>query len=255
MDKGFDEKALIARAEDTVRLCEKQYAPRAFGFLTPQEAVSVRRALGRIKPDAGTCCTFFGGYPEAERCLFVALPDYLDPDSAWDFADVLEIRGRDIGTLSHRDFLGSLLGLGFRREKIGDILCLEDRCIVFVSSDISDYIIENLTKIGRVGVTAKKEDHTSLEIPKRRIEEIRTTVAALRLDCIVGAALRTSRAAACEVIRAKRVSVNWLECDEASARLSPGDVISIRGAGRFRLHEQINETKKGRLGICIEKSI
>lgn len=252
MDKGIDEKALIARAEDTVRLCEKQYSPKAFGFLTPRDAA----VLKKLRLGGGDISvTFFGGYPEAERCLFAALPDYLDETSLWDFVDIIEITGRDLARLSHRDFLGSILGLGIKREKIGDILCLEGKCLVFAASDISDYIIENLVKVGSAGVSLKKADPSGLEIPKRKVEEIRTTVAALRLDCIVGAALKTSRSAACEVIRSGRVSVNWTECDNLSAKVSPGDVFSVRGSGRFRLSEAVNETKKGRLGICIEKAI
>ena len=252
MDKGIDEKALIARAEDALRLCEKQYAPKVFGFLTPREAAVIKKAhIG----GADIKVSFFGGYPDAERSLFAVLPDYLDEDSLWDFVDIIEICGRDITRLSHRDFLGSILGLGIKREKIGDILCFDDKCLVFASSDISDYIIENLCKVGNAGVELNKKDYTDVEIPKRRFQEIRTTVAALRLDCIVGAALKTSRAQACEVIRGKRVSVNWLECDDISAKILPGDVFSVRGAGRFRLSENVNETKKGRLGICIEKAI
>ena len=252
MDKGIDEKALIARAEDAVRLCEKQYSPKVFGFLTPTDAAVLKKLhFG----NGDISITFFGGYPEAERCLFAVLPDYLDEDSLWDFVDIIEISGRDIARLSHRDFLGSILGLGIKREKIGDILCLEGKCLVFAASDISDYIIENLVKVGNAGVTLKKADPSGLEIPKRKVEEIRTTVAALRLDCIVGAALKTSRSAACEVIRSGRVSVNWAECDNLSAKVLPGDVFSVRGAGRFRLSENVNETKKGRLGICIEKAI
>lgn len=252
MDKGIDEKALIARAEDVVRLCEKQYAPKAFGFLTPAEAAVIKK-LHLRSGDVDT--RFFGGYPDAERVLFTALPDYLDEDALWDFVDIIEITGRDISKLSHRDFLGSILGLGIKREKIGDILCLDGRCLVFAASDISDYIIENLAKVGNTGVTLKKAEPAGLEIPGRRFEEIRTTVATLRLDCVVGAALKTSRSAACEAIRQGRVSVNWGECDNISAKLSPGDVFSVRGAGRFRLAEDVNETKKGRLGICIEKAI
>lgn len=252
MDKGIDEKALIARAEDAIRLCEKQYAPKVFGFLTPTEAAVLKRLHLRSN-DAEV--SFFGGYPDAERLVFAVIPDYLDRDAIWDFIDIIEITGRDIARLSHRDFLGSILGLGIKREKIGDILCLEDKCLVFAASDISDYIIENLAKVGNTGVVLKKADHTGLEIPGRRFEEIRTTVAALRLDCVVGAALKTSRSAACEAIRQGRVSVNWSECDNTSAKLSPGDVFSVRGAGRFRLSESVNETKKGRLGICIEKAV
>ncbi len=255
MDKNFDEARLIARAYDIAEICERQYIPKAMGFLTPAEALAVSRNFKKNQFSSDLKFFAFGGYDDAERQMFFALPEYADNDTVWDFIDILEISGRDIAELSHRDFLGSLLGLGIRREKIGDILCFEDKCIVFAASDIGDYIISNLDKVARCGVSVKKIGHCDLTIPKRKFEEIRTTVAALRLDCVVGAALKTSRATAVEVIRQKRVSVNWQETDDTAAKLKGGDVFSVRGKGRFRLSDEVNETRKGRLGVCIEKYI
>lgn len=254
MDKNFDAKALLARAQDVARLCEKQYSAKALGFLTPADAQIVRGGFDKKSVGEDISFKFFGGYPDAERCLFLVYPGYAEETIDSEFIAVIEITGRDLATLSHRDFLGSLLGLGLRREKIGDILCLEDRCIVFVMSDIADYIMSNLSLVSRCGVTAKKVDLNAVKIPERQFEEIRTTVASLRLDSIIGAALRTSRSAAAEVIRAKRVSLNWQECTETSAKVLPGDVFSVRGAGRFSLSEEINKTRKDRLGICIQKA-
>ena len=254
MQQSIDEKMLLAKANDTVALCEKQYTAKAFGFLTPAEAAIIKAHLRQIYA-ADVRTLFYGGYPDAERCMLVALPEYAEEDAAAEFISVLEICGRDIAELNHRDFLGSILGLGIRREKIGDILCLEDKTLVFVAADIGDYIISNLDKVGRCGVKICKVTIDEIELPNRKVEEIRTTVAALRLDCIVAAALKTSRSVAAEVIKAKRVSVNWLECDNVSLQVNPGDTFSVRGKGRFRLAESVNSTKKGRLGICVEKAI
>ncbi len=255
MDKSIDDGRLIARVYDIAKICERQYIPKATGFLTPSEQSVLDRNFKKSEFSNDLRFFAFGGFADAERKMFFALPEYADADAVWEFIGVLEITGRDIGSLSHRDFLGSLIGLGIRREKLGDILCFDDKCIVFSSADIADYIITNLDKVGNCGISIKLADPKSLVLPKRKFEEIRTTVAALRLDCVIGAALKTSRAAAVEVIRSKRVSVNWQETDNTSLKLSGGEVISVRGKGRFRLSEQINPTRKGRLGICIEKYI
>lgn len=251
MDNHLDEKMLIARAEDAVTLCEKQNSIKFVGFLTPTEAETVRRNLspGPVRT------VFFGGYPDAERTLFVALPDYLEEEDAGELVSVLEITGRDVGELKHPDFLGSLLALGIRRDKIGDILVLEDKCLVFVVENIAEYIIENLTKIGRRGVKVKLSEISENEIPGRRVEIIQSTVAALRLDSIIAAALRTSRSVASAAISEGRVFVNWIQVESSSHKIKPGDVFSVRGFGRFRLAEEIRETKKGRIGIYIEKMI
>lgn len=255
MNNGLDQKALISRAEDTVRLCEKQYSAKCFGFLTPAEAALIKRMFKASSLDADINFKFFGGYNQAERCLFLVYPEYARETVDEEFISLVEITGRDIETLSHRDFLGSILSLGIKREKIGDIVCLKDKCLVFAMSDIADYIASNLVKIANCGVKAQICEIKAAEVPNRRFEEIRTTVASLRLDSIIGAALKISRAGAAEVIRAKRVSVNWQEAYDVSARIAPGDVFSVRGAGRFRLAQEINETRKGRLGICIEKAV
>lgn len=255
MNNSIDEKNLIARAEDTAQLCQKQYSPKAFGFLTPAECATIKRNFSTKDFDADLCFKFFGGYQDAERCLFLAFPEYAEETVDAEFISLIEIKGRDIGTLNHRDFLGGILGLGIKREKIGDILCLEDRCAVFVLSDIAEYIVTNLDKVARCGVAAQVKSLYDIELPKRRFEEIHATVAALRLDCVIAAALKTSRAVAAEIIRGKRVSVNWQEVCEISEKVSSGDVLSVRGAGRFRLTNEMRETRKGRISVCIEKFI
>ena len=254
MEKRLDAKALLARANDALELCEKQYVPKAFGFLSPADAEVLRQAFGKKSFGDGINFKFFGGYSDAERCLFLVYPDYAESTVDEEFIALIEITGRDISELKHRDFLGSLLGLGLKREKIGDILVSEDRCLVFVLSDIKDYIVTNLDMVARCGVKVRVCDFGDVKIPPREYDEIRTTVASLRLDSVIGAALKTSRTAAVEVIREKRVSVNWQENTDPAEKISPNDVFSVRGVGRFKLTEEITRTRKDRLGICIQKA-
>ncbi len=251
MSTNPEEKLLIARAEDAVSLCEKQNCIKFVGFLTPVEAELVKKNLKK----STVTTVFFGGYPDAERTLFVALPDYLEPGDAAELISVVEISGRDVNQLRHPDFLGSLLGLGIKREKIGDIIPCGDTCLVFAVESIAGYIAENLKKIGRCGIKVRIVGFDEVEIPKKKTEIINATVSALRLDSVIAAAIRTSRSAALAVISEGRVFVNWTQQESPSAKIKPGDVFSVRGKGRFRLSEEISETKKGRLGVCIEKMV
>ncbi len=251
MDNKLEEKLLIAKAQDTAFLCEKQNCIKATGFLTPSEREIVRKNIP--KNAVNTC--FCGGYEDAERTMFVALPDYLEETDALDLISAIEISGRDVGRLRHPDFLGSLLGLGIKREKIGDIIVLEDKCLVFVAENIGAYIVENLTKVGSCGVTAKAVEREKVEIPPRKVETMYYTVSALRLDSVVAAAAKTSRSVAATYIAEGRVFVNWIQTENVSLKMKPGDIFSVRGQGRFRLFEEIRETKKGRIGIQIEKFI
>ncbi len=251
MTNSAEDKLLIARAEDAVTLCERQNCIKHTGFLTPAEAEFIRRNLKKTAVET----VFSGGYPDAERTLFVALPDYLSTDDSLQLLSVIEITGRDIGELKHPDFLGSLLGLGIKREKIGDILIFDDRCLVFVVEGIADYIVKNLDKVGRKGVKVRSIQMDETEIPPPRLEEISATVSALRLDAVVAAAIRTSRAGAAEALKNGRVFVNWIQEDSPSFKIKLGDIFSVRGSGRFKLGEDVRETKKGRLGIYIYKRV
>ncbi len=251
MTSNVQDKMLIARAQDAVSLCERQNCIKSVGFLTPVEAEMVRQSLGKTVVRT----VFWGGYEDAERTLFVALPDYMEESDELGLISVIEISGRDIEKLRHPDFLGSILGLGIKRDKLGDILVLDDRCFVFVDENIADYIVENLTKVGNKGVTLRRTEPGEVEIPKRKVERFHATVAALRLDSVIAAAIKTSRAGASEVISDGRVFVNWTQQESTSFKMKPGDVFSVRGAGKFRLSEEVSETKKGRLSVYIEKMI
>ena len=74
---------------------------------------------------------FYGGYEGCERTLFIAMPEYFEEEYKEEIS-VLEITGRNISELSHRDFLGSLMGLGVERKTVGDILVFEDKTYVFI---------------------------------------------------------------------------------------------------------------------------
>ena len=251
MEKHTDEKMLLARAEDAVFLAEKQQTVKAVGFLTPSEAA----LIGRKLPKTETKTEFFGGYAEAERTLFAALPVYAEESELFSLITALEITGRGISALSHRDYLGSLLGLGIKREKIGDIVLLENSCIVFVQTDIADFITENLTKVGSLGVSVKKTECENVQIPKRKTEKITASVASLRIDCVLAAMLKTSRSKAIPYITGAKVSVNWEEKTQTSVSVKEGDVFSVRGVGRFVLSKVNGETKKGRISVEIDKMV
>lgn len=253
MSLSGDEKLAVSKALDTVRAAERQYSEKAFGFLDPHIANVVTDALhGEVPPDIKT--ELFGGYDEAERRMLLCYPEYLEPDYD-SLISALEITGKDINTLSHRDYLGSLMGLGITRENIGDIVPLENRCIVFVRPAMADYIISNLTKVGRRGIKIGKCGLSVLNIPKKKTQYMRGTVSALRLDCVVAEALNISRSKAADIIKAEKVNLNFEAEKSVSRLLSEGDLISVRGFGRYRLTEICGITAKGRHSIIIEKYI
>ncbi|MDQ0286940.1 RNA-binding protein YlmH [Desulfofundulus luciae] len=227
--------------------------PRVTDFLDPHHAGLVLKALEKV---ADLAAQSDGGYPGAERVRILIYPDYLDPrEEEWDLA-FLSIQGsfRDQG-LSHRDFLGALLALGLRREKIGDILLHNDQAQVVVTGEIAPFIQSQLARVGRIPVTVHQIAREQLCPPPRRIREIKATVPSLRLDVVAAAGFGTSRTRMAREITAQRVSINWQVCSDVSHPVKEGDVISARGRGRVQVTRVTGTTKSGRLAVILHRYV
>lgn len=250
MEQGDkEEKLVISRGEDAVYTAENRYCTKAVGFLTPH----LRNVMQKNVMHSEECqVRFDGGYPDAERTMFVCVPEYSDY-STDEIISAIRISGRDIAEVTHRDCLGSLMGLGIVRENIGDILVCEKEIYVFVKNEIAEYIVNNLEKIGRHGVKCEICSCSEVKISKPKTRELSGTISSLRLDAIVSFSAGVSRAKACEMIEKGTVSLNWEVSDSVSSKVSEGMLLSIRGVGRFRIKSVGGVTRKGRLSITVDK--
>ena len=237
-----------ARLKDTADICAKTSRPKFLGFLSAAEAV----LAGQILKNADCRTAFFGGYDTAERVMLGCFPDWMEEDSFP--INALTFKYRETDTLSHRDFLGSLMALGIKRETVGDILTEQGRAVVFVTDEICDYIKNQVTKIGRTGVSVT-EGYT-LPLPKGdELIEFTDTAASDRIDCVISALCGFSRAKALEVLAAGSVTVNSVPVSKPTKSVAEGDIISVRGKGRFLIGSLENRTKKNRIIINYKKYI
>ena len=243
----------LQRITDIMKAAVRKYEP-CFGSFFDAETVAALR--GRFCPEEGTECGFYGGYDGAERCMFGAWPEYESEDIYARFPlELLEVTCPPQGKLSHRDCLGALLGLGIKREMLGDILCDERLFYVFASSKISDYIAANLNKIGNAGVRIRKISVAEFVAPKPKVQIKGIFIMSNRLDAVLSGALDLSRAKAAELVRAERVSVNHALKTDVSLKVNTGDLLSVRGFGRFRVGDEGNKSRKGRTYLEIIKYI
>ncbi len=236
----MDNTLLRERVLDTAELCEKSNRPRFLGFLTDEQSVFAERLLE--KQNVRFC--FFGGFENAQRQMLGCFPDWAEETEF----PILGVTARfnSAFPLSHRDVLGSLMGLGLKREAVGDILIEDGRAVIFLSRDIADYVLSQLTKIGRVGVDL--EASVAYPLPQAgRLEEFSVTVASERLDCVVSALGGISRSKAAELIEMSMVSVNSVPCEKITARVSSGDILSIRKKGKFIIESLADKTRKDRI--------
>lgn len=242
-----DQKLLLRKLEDGIALSQKR--PWFLGFLSEEEAAVCLDFLKR-KKELQFC--FFGGYPEAERKILGLFPDFLEPQESLFPLQALTFTYRAEAKLSHRDFLGSLMGLGIERSTVGDILPGDGNCVAFVRAELADYIAQDLQKIGREGVKLTKGMDAPLQAA-RTFETLSGVIASERLDCMVAFLCRTGRNQAAELITSGFVAKNHREILSVSDKLREGDVLSIRKHGKFIIDQFGPLTAKGRLTVVCRK--
>ncbi len=245
-----EEKLFSSHIEDCVTLCEKKNQMRFSGFLDLRMQKIAERTAAGINSE---CFCFSGGFPEAERKMFGAFPDFIfDREEQFPISFICFSFSR---SLSHRDFLGSLMSLGIKREVIGDILVGDGKCYIAVQSSFAEHIIDSLKKIGNVGVKGEICDKSDIVYYQSNFEENTVIVSSLRLDCIVAALAGKSRADALKFIVSERVSLNHEIIVSPSKQISEGDILSIRSVGKFKIGALISKTKKERLVLSYKKYI
>lgn len=199
----------------------------------------------------------FGGYELSERKLIIFYPEYLKNINPKDFYSVIKISPMDkrfTEELNHRDFLGSIMGLGISRSKIGDIIIQDKEAIVFCTNTIADYIIDNLTSIKHTFVKCE-EIYDDCQSYEPSYNEIIGSIASLRLDSIISLGFGQSRNHLISYIEEGKIFVNGRIITSNAYSIKEGDVISVRGLGKIRFISVISTTKKGRIMVLVHKYI
>ncbi len=238
----METELLKARAEDTAAICARTGRPKYLGFLSAAEAVFAERLLKN-----SACRTeLWGGYETAERVMLGCFPDWAE-DSFFPVSSVT-FTYRGIDSLSHRDFLGTLMSLGITRESVGDILTEQGRAVVFVTDEIKSYILTQVTKVGGTGV-AVSEGFAGQLPQSGRLAGFSGTCASERIDCVVSELCGLSRSRSSELISQGLVTVNSVQVLKSTKTVEAGDIISVRGKGRFAVDSLDGRTKKNRIII------
>lgn len=249
MNLAGSDDIFAARLMDLVALSKKSNSPRFSMFLDERQVYLAERKLANVAPG---CVSFFGGYPEASRKICCVHPDFLAAEQIEFPIAALTAHYRSTDSLSHRDFLGSLMALGIKREILGDILVGKGMALIYVFGRQLPYLMENIRKIGRVGVRLTEGADPSF-VYTPAFEEISGTVASMRLDSMIALAVGTSREKAVKLIKEGLVAVNYEQVDSVKQLLKVGDIFSVRGYGKYILQENVRKTKKERLYLTVKK--
>ena len=254
-----DDKILLAQILDKIEMVEKKNKIEYTDFLDLAQIELVQKFIDKIKIENYMS---YGGFEQAERKMFVIYPEKFNSTvvekNLSNIVQIIRIELPDElkGKYTHRDYLGAVIKLGIERKKVGDIIVDSNSADIIVDKDISKFLVENLSSLTRFSkstITVQNiEDLRPVEIRK---EEIEIIVSSLRLDNVISELARCSRNKALDIINTERVFVNF-ECEtKKTKQIKPGDMVTIRGRGRFFIKEIIGQTRSGRTIIGVEKFV
>ena len=246
-----DEQPFIETAIGWVREVENTYAPKLTDFLDPRERFIVESLIG----NSDILVNAYGTFPNSERMRVLLYPSYYVPERGDYEVTVFKVNyATKFLTLEHKDVLGSLMSLGINRSKFGDIQLSGDEVQFAVTTELKDYMTANFTSIGKAKVSI-------IEVPN--IEELIVTndtwveslqiVSSMRLDTVVSELLTTSRQKAASLIHSDKVKVNWSTQNNPAIELYESDMLSIRGAGRFKVIAIEGRTRKDNIRLLTGK--
>lgn len=248
-----EDKILFSKIFDQMNFCCKNCKQTYTDFLP---IIKASEFLSLIKNNyIEQKLETFGGYDSSERIVIGFSPDYMEFKKENFPISIIEITyiEKYSKELKHRDFLGSMLGLGVDRSKIGDIIVENNKAICFVLNEIVNYININLDKVGSTKVKTDIFNINDYNIPKSKYEEKRIIVSSLRIDTILSSAFNIARGKISNFIKSNKAFVNFQIENNVSRNVKENDIITLRGLGRIKIIEIIGRTKKDNIILNITK--
>ena len=246
-----DEQVIMGRLRDLAKRAYEKNIYTYSPFLSlPEQSV----LEGMTKELSFIPYELFGGHEMAERKVIGFGSEELFgypgrfPVTILKVTPAIEKFGEE---LNHRDYLGSLMNLGIRRDTIGDILVKGKTGFIFCLDDVAEFILQNLVKIRHTQVSCIKIDD-DIELKPTLIDES-YPVSSMRLDVIIAAACKLSRKETLSYFERNEVQLNSRVTTENAVNLKPGDVFSVRGKGKFILESIGGTTKRGRTYINVKR--
>ena len=256
-----EDRFLVAKLLDKIEFVAKRNSVEYTDFLDIRQSKMLEKVMKELKLNN---YLLYGGYSEAERNVLVIFPNKLEDvfkQGKFDYNSIVEVIRIKLpnelkGMYSHRDYLGAVIKIGMKREKVGDIITNNNGADLIVLKESAKYILEGLKGLTRFSKSDFEEVKIEeLNIAEPKIQRLEIIVPSMRIDSIVSEAIRISRSKASDMIKEERVFINNELITKGSKEAKEGDKVTVRGKGRFKVGNVINTTKKGNLVLEIEKSI
>ncbi len=258
-DKEREARILKMRMGDLAYRADRKGGPVCSDFLTERQC----EMLKRFEESLPVSVFYFGGHEGAERRVAVFCPSFLvqkddDLEKLGLASNIQVLQIRLIGhrfakrELTHRDYLGALLGSGIERDKIGDIILDENGAWAWIKQEVADYVAHLTTSVAYVRCEVTRADKMP-ESWQPLVKENVISVSSMRLDSIVGRGFNLSRGDAAYLIRTGKVFINGELMQEPDQKVRLGDSITLRGKGKFKIAEEKGNSRSGRIQLLIRR--
>lgn len=257
--KKQEDKMLLAQILDKIDFSIQREKLEYTDFLDMYQISLVKNFMKKIDFQN---YILYGGFDNSERNILIIYPEKYNMSMIEkNYPKIIKVvrvllNDEEKGKYIHRNYLGGIVKIGMKREKVGDILVSDDGADILVKDEVADALIKELATLTRFENAKfeiiKLEDLRKQEI---KVEELNIIVPSLRLDNFVSDLARTSRSKAVQIIDSERVFINGQNETKASKQVKLGDVITIRGKGRFVVKEFCGSTRSGRTVVKVEKYV
>ena len=244
-----EEHVLLKHLKDLSERAYYQDRPYFTDFLDMNEqSILLNYFDGPIQP------VLYGGYPMAERSIAIFSENTIPEELPVQWVRICPAYPKYAEKIGHRDFLGSILGLGLERSCIGDLIINGHTAYVLCLKRIADFLIQELTQVKHTVVKVEISELPE-DLSKPKFEIIHGTVTSIRLDSVISLAFRLSRSQACELIRNGQVYINNRLNTSNGTNLKDGSVISVRHKGKFIFADCNNKSKKNKCIVEVHKYV
>lgn len=249
-----NEKEVFDKIKSKIMICQKRGKITYTDFLDPAQIEIGQQIVNKYYRELHYF--FSGGFDHSERKIMVIYPEFLSQEEIEIPVKAIHIAATSkTASLQHKNVLGAVLGLGLKREKVGDIFVESNHADVILYKEAAEYLLIFLKKVGRYSVECEEITLSQIKSPEVHYKIIHATVASLRADAIISSGLGESRSRSSNWIKSGRLKINHKEVKNVAYMVSEGDLISVKGKGRIILDKILGTTKKDRIKVIIKKVI
>lgn len=257
--KKPQDKLLISKFFDKVELSNKNNKIETTDYLNELEQNIIKKVINLAEISN---FKFYGGIEDADRKICIIYPEKM--------ADIFErnnfkydtlfsvfriiVPEKDFLNYNHSVYLGGIIKLGVKREKIGDIIVYNNRADIIVKKETEKFLYSSLKTLNRFKgaeiLNIRLDEIINIE---KKFEEIKIITSSLRIDNIVSELAKTSRNKANEIMKQEKVLINYEIETKNTKQIKEKDVVTIRGKGKFIINQIVGNTKKGNIIIIVKK--